>query len=163
MILSHIVALAEDNGIGKDNDLLWRLPKDLKLFKERTLNHHILMGRKNFDSIGRPLPKRTSLIVSRNPDYQVEGCHTFTSIQGAIDFAKESGEEELFIIGGGQIYTETLDIVDRLYISRVKTTQPADVFYPEINPENWKKVHSESYTKDEKNPFDFEFEILERV
>ena len=163
MILSHIVAVAEDNGIGKDNDLLWRLPKDLQLFKSNTLNHHILMGRKNFDSIGKPLPKRTSLIVSRNPNYKVEGCYTFTSIEDAINFAEENGEEELFIIGGGQIYAETMDKIDKIYISRVKTIKPADVFYPEIDMNNWKKTHSEFFEKDEKNPFDFEFMIFERI
>ncbi len=163
MIISHIVAIANENAIGQNKDLLFRLSADMKLFKSLTTGHHILMGRKNYESIGRALPNRTSIIITRNPDHKEEGCHSFTSIEDGIAFAKKNGETELFIIGGGEIYKQTFSLIDKLYLSKVNETfEKADTFYPNINFDNWKIIESEKFLKNEKNEFDFEFFELEK-
>lgn len=164
MIISHIVAIANDFAIGQDNDLLFRLSSDLKQFRALTTGHHILLGRKNYQSIGRPLPNRTSVIISRNPDYKEEGCYSFTSIEEGIEFARKNGEEEIFIIGGGEIYKQTYRQINKLYLTRVNESfDKADTFYPKINYNDWKIVSRKTFEKDEKNEFPFEFLEMERI
>ena len=164
MIISHIVAIANDFAIGQENDLLFRLSSDLKQFRLLTTGHHILLGRKNFESIGRPLPNRTSLIISRKPDYTQKGCHTFTSIEQGIEFARENGEEELYIIGGGEIYRQTYNLIDKIYLTRVNETfNEADTFYPKINYDEWRIMNRKHFLKDDKNEYPFEFLELKKI
>ena len=130
-IISHIVAISENRVIGKDNDLIWKLPKDHKRYKELTMGHPLIMGRKTFESIGRPLPGRTNIVVTRDPAYNHEGVIVTHSIDEAIQKAKEIDNEEIFINGGGQIYTETLHITDKIYLTLVHQTAEGTVYYPE--------------------------------
>ena len=160
---SIIVAISDNNVIGKDNALLWRLSADMRFFKEKTTGHHIIMGRKTFESLGnRLLPKRTSIVISRNADYQLpEGGILATSIENAI--AKVKDETEAFFIGGEQIYKSALPFVDTLYITRVHHTFNGDAFFPEIDKSQWKLVSSEHHKADEKNEYDYTFETYQRI
>lgn len=133
-IISAIAAITEkDRGIGKDNDLLWKIPEDLKRFKEITLGHPIIMGRKNFESIGRALPKRMNIIITRDPHYHAENCVIVHSVEEAIAKAKLLDNEEVFIIGGGEIYKQALPYTDRLYLTLIHAEKPADVFFPDYS------------------------------
>ncbi|MBR6265597.1 MAG: dihydrofolate reductase [Bacteroidales bacterium] len=160
---SIIVAISDNNVIGKDNALLWRLSADMRFFKEKTTGHHIIMGRKTFESLGnRLLPNRTSIVISRNADYQLpEGGILATSIENAI--AKVKDETEAFFIGGEQIYKSALPFVDTLYITRVHHTFDGDAFFPEIDKSQWKLVSSEHHKADEKNEYDYTFETYQRI
>jgi dihydrofolate reductase len=166
MKISMIVAKANDNAIGKDNDMIWHLPDDLKYFKDKTRNHHILMGRKNFDSLGekyQPLPKRINIVITRNEDWQHDGVKVFHDIKEGIAFAKENNEEELFIIGGGQIYDACLPMADCLYITEVNAEFPdAEAYFPQIDKSQWKEVNREHHAKDEKHAFEFDYVIYKR-
>ncbi|MCB9053824.1 MAG: dihydrofolate reductase [Lewinellaceae bacterium] len=164
MIVSAIVAVGRNNVIGKDNDIPWHLPADLKYFKRRTLNHHIIMGRKSFESIGRPLPMRTNIIVTRNPFFIASNCLVAPSIEEALSIAYDNGEEEAFIIGGGEIYRQSMAFWDRVYLTRVETAvEDGEVFFPELAEKEWRLVSSESHEPDEKNPHRYTFEVYERV
>lgn len=162
MIVSTIVATAKNNVIGKDNDIPWYLPADLKYFKKTTLNHHIIMGRNCFESIGRPLPKRTNVVVTRNPFFIATGCTIAHSIEEALAIAKNNGESEAFIIGGGKIYEQSADIWDKIYLTEVDLEVEGDVFFPTIDFDEWQEVFCEAHSKDEKNPMDYSFKIFER-
>ena len=166
MKVSLIVAVAENGVIGKDNDLIWHLPKDMRFFKETTLNHHVIMGRKNFESIPhkyRPLPNRTNVIITRNSDYKAEGCVVVNSVKQGLEVAKENGDKEPFIIGGGQIYKLALEnnLVDKIYLTKVHHTFDGDTFFPELNNE-WKEVNKTVNKADEKHAYDYDFITLER-
>ena len=163
MIISQIVAVAENGAIGKDNDLIWRLPADLRYFKEITTGHHIIMGRKNYESIGRPLPNRTSVIITRNNDYKADGCIVVNSIKEALDIAKNNGETEAFIIGGGEIYQSSLEITKKVYFTEVHESFEADTYYPSLDKNQWTETSREFHSKDEKNAHDFSFVKFERV
>lgn len=159
-MITLIAALAENRVIGKDNDLIWHLSADLKRFKALTTGHHIIMGRKTFESIGKPLPNRTTVIISRNTDYKVDGCFTVHSLQAAIDFAK--ADEQAFIIGGAEIYKQALSLVDRMELTRVEAEFDGDAFFPEFDEKNWNCIHSERH-QDSKNPeLFFRFETWDR-
>ena len=163
MIISAIVATDINNVIGKDNDIPWRLPADLKYFKRRTLNHHIIMGRKTFESIGRPLPKRTNIIVTRNPFYVASNCLVTSSIQEALQIAKDNGEEEVFIIGGGEIYRQSITFCNRVYLTHVDTViENGEVFFPKLSTEEWEEISSDTHQPDEKNEFTYTFKVFER-
>ena len=159
-MLSLIVAAAENNVIGKDNKLLWHLPDDLKHFKRTTKGHHVIQGRKTFDSQGRPLPKRTNIVITRKKDVHIEGCLIAHSLEEAIDMAKE--DDEPFIIGGEEIYRQAMDKVDRIYLTRVHETFEGDTYFPEIDEEQWKVVSSEYYEVDDRHAFPFTVYVLER-
>ena len=168
MITSLIVAVAENNVIGKDNDLIWRLPNDMKFFKETTLNHHIITGRKNYISIPkkfRPLPKRTNIVLTRQTDFKEEGCVVLHALEDAINYAKKNKETELFIIGGGQIYKEALakGMIDRMYVTHVHHQFDGDTFFPEIDNKNWKKVSQIENHIDEKHQFPYSFVVYEKM
>jgi dihydrofolate reductase len=168
MITSLIVAVAKNNVIGKDNDLIWRLPKDMKFFKETTLNHHIITGRKNYISIPkkfRPLPDRTNIVLTRQTDFKEEGCIVANSLEDAIIYAKNYNETELFIIGGGQIYKEVLakDLIDRMYITHVNEEFDGDTFFPVIDAEKWKKVSEVENPADEKHAHSYTFTVYEKI
>lgn len=157
-----VVAMGEKNEIGFENQLLWHLPKDLKHFKEITSGHPVIMGRKTYESIGKPLPNRTNIVVSRKTDWFEEGILIVGSIKEAVKFAKKI-DEEVFIIGGGKIYEQTMDIVDKLEVTLVKADLEADTYFPKIDPKVWKKVNEVCHEKDEKNQYDFCFQTFERV
>lgn len=156
-MITIIAAIAKNNALGKDNDLIWHLPGDLKRFKKTTTGHSILMGRNTFESIGRPLPNRTSIIITRNENYFKEGCLIANSLEAAIELAKE--EDEIFIIGGAQVYTYAIEnnIADILDITLVHDEFEADVFFPEIDLKIWEEVAREDFKADEKNKFDYSF------
>jgi len=160
MMISIIVAVAENNVIGKDNKLIWHLPKDLKHFKETTTGHFIIMGRKTFESNGRPLPNRTNVIITKDKNYQAEGCVILHSLQDAINIAKN--DSEVFIIGGGEIYKQAMPIADRIYLTKVHHLFDGDTFFPEINMKDWTEVSRKDFESDEKNKYAFSILILER-
>ncbi|KNB61748.1 dihydrofolate reductase [Chryseobacterium sp. Hurlbut01] len=157
-----VVAMGEKNEIGSDNQLLWHLPKDLKHFKELTSGHPIIMGRKTYESIGKALPNRTNIVVSRKKDWFQEGVLIVGSIKEAVKFAKKI-DENIFIIGGGNIYEQTMEIADRLEVTLVKTQLKADTFFPKINSKIWKLSEEICHEKDEKNQYDFCFQMYERI
>lgn len=163
MIVSAIVATAHNNVIGRNNDIPWYLPSDLKYFKKTTLNHHIIMGRKSYQSIGRPLPKRTNIIITRNSFFIASNCITASSVEEALTIAHDNGEEEAFIIGGGQIYELSQAYWDRLYLTKVDAKVEGDIYFPQIKAENWKLVFEEPHQADEKNEYNYTFQILERI
>jgi dihydrofolate reductase len=160
MVISLIVAASENNVIGKDNDLIWNLPADMKYFKEKTTGHHILMGRKNYESIPlkyRPLPNRVNLVVSRQIFESEDDAQFYTSIEDAVSFAELSGETELFIIGGGEIYKQSMDIANIIYITKVHHQFDGDTFFPEISTDEWLEVKAEFRAADENNRYDMTF------
>lgn len=158
-----IVAKAKNQVIGKDNQLIWKLSADLKRFKNLTTGNHILMGRKTYDSLGKPLPNRTHLIITRNPDFQApEGHYAFSSLEEAIIFCNKIEVEKLFIIGGGQIYREALPLCDQLEITEVHAEPEGDTFFPEIDPTQWKEIGREEFSADEKNEFPYAFVTYEK-
>lgn len=166
MKVSLIVAAAENHVIGKDNDLIWHLPKDMKYFKETTQGHFVIMGRKNFESIPhkyRPLPNRTNVVITRQTSYTAEDCIVVNSLEEAIQKANEANDNEPFIIGGGEIYRLAMeaDLVDKIYLTRVHKTYEGDTFFPELN-DKWKLVSSEKIKADEKHKSDFSFEVYEK-
>jgi len=163
MLVSAIVAAARNRVIGKDNQIPWYLSSDLKYFKRTTLGHHVIMGRKSFESIGRPLPKRTNVIITRDPYYAVSGCLVARSIPEALQMALDNGESEAFIIGGGQIYQQSLPYLQRIYLTEVEAEPEGDVFFPALDPEEWKLASSEAHPADEKNDHPFTFKVLERL
>lgn len=150
-IITIIAAIANNNALGKDNDLIWHLPADLKRFKKVTSGHHIIMGRNTFESIGKPLPNRTTVIITRNDNYKVEGCIVVNSIEEAIKVAEN--DEQIFIIGGAQIYKQALaaNLVDQLDITQVHHSFDADVYFPEIKLDVWKEVSRENFEIDERD------------
>jgi len=160
--LSIIVATAEQGVIGKDNQLIWHLPEDLKMFRRLTTGHVIIMGRKTFESIGKPLPNRTSIIISRNTHYQVEGCFVVSSLEEAVEKAKEIETEEAFIIGGAQIYALALDIADTVYLTQVHHNFEGDAFFPILDTNIWIEKERKSFSPDEKNAYAFDFVTLEK-
>lgn len=156
-----VVAMGLKNEIGADNKLLWHLPTDLKNFKELTSNHPIIMGRKTYESIGKPLPNRTNIVVSRKKDWFEEDILIVGSIKEAIKFAKKI-DEEIFIIGGGNIYEQTLEVTDKLEVTQVKAELEADVFFPKIDEKIWQKTNEICHEKDDKNEYEFCFQTWER-
>lgn len=162
MRISFIVAKSENNVIGVGNKLPWHLKDDLQMFKKLTMGHHILMGRKTFESIGKPLPGRMSLVISTGPRANQDTVLWFNSLFRAIKQAERNGEAELFIIGGEKIFRAALSLVDRIYLTEVKTTLKGDAFFPQLSLKNWKKVSELSFTKNEQNDHDFAFQILDR-
>ena len=166
MKVSMIAAVAENRVIGKDNDLAWDLPDDMKFFMQKTSGHHVIMGRKNYESIPakfRPLPNRVNIVVTRQADYTAKDCIVVHSLEAALDIAMKNGEEEAFIIGGGEIYTLGLGIADRMYITEVKATFEGDAYYPEYDPSQWREVDRVHHPTDEKHAFAFDFVTYERI
>ena len=155
-MLTIIAAVAENNALGKDNDLIWRLPADLKRFKRITLGHHIIMGRKTFESLGKPLPNRTTIIISRNKDYHIEGCITVNSLEEAIEAAKS--DKNPFILGGGEIYKQAMAHADIMDLTRVHHAfEEADTFFPSIDFKQWEEIHREDFKADENHKYDYSF------
>ncbi len=159
-MLSMIVAAAENNAIGKDNKLLWHLPDDLKHFKQTTKGHHVIAGRKTFESQGRPLPHRTNIIITRNKNYRAQGCVIVNSLEEALKQVKN--DDEPFIIGGENIYRLAMPKADRIYLTRVHAEFEADTFFPEINPEEWQETERIYHEKDEKHRYPFSIITYDR-
>ena len=155
MKITMIAAAGENNALGKDNDLLWHLPDDFKRFKTITSHHYIIMGRKTLESFPKLLPNRTHVVITRQKDYSKEGTIVVHSLGEALDNC--GGESEVFIIGGGEIYTQALPIADKIELTRVHHKFEADAFFPEINDSNWMLTHREYHDKDERHDYDFTF------
>ena len=165
MIISLIAAVSENNVIGKNNDLPWHLPADMKYFRDTTTGHCVIMGRKNYDSIPlkyRPLDKRTNIIVTRQKNFQAEGCIVVSSIEDALNEAKKKNETELFIIGGADIFKQTMDLADKIYYTKIHHSFEGDVFFPQIDLTRWKLTSRQDRQPDEKNKFPFSFCVYER-
>lgn len=162
-VLSAIVAMSENRVIGKDNKLPWHLPADLKHFKEITTGHFIIMGRKTFESIGKSLPNRTNIVLSRDAGFNAVGCQTLGSIDEAITQAKNAQQDEIFIIGGAEIYRQLLPKVRRLYLTIVHNHFEGDAWFPELNPTEWREVSRERHEADEKNACAYSFVMMERT
>lgn len=159
--ITMIVAAGEDNGIGKDNDLIWHLRDDLKRFKALTSGHHIIMGRKTFETFQKPLPNRTHVVITRQENYQVpDGVVVVGNLQDALDVARN--DVQPFIIGGGEIYRQSMDLADTIELTRVHSTFDADTFFPEINNAKWKEVATIYHEADEHNEFPFSFITYKR-
>ncbi len=159
--LTIIVAISENNAIGKNNQLLWHLPADLKHFKEITTGHTIIMGRKTYDSIGKPLPNRRSIVITRSTDLVIDGVEVVNSLNEAIELCKP--DEQAFIIGGAEIYNQAMPYVTAIHLTKVHQQYEADAFFPEINPTVWKEINSVTYPVDEKNNVAYTFSTLERL
>jgi len=151
-----IAAAAENNALGKDNQLVWHLPDDFKRFKQLTSGHHIIMGRKTFESFPKPLPNRTHVVITRQKDYAPEGCIVVHSMEKAVEICPKN--EVVYIIGGGEIYALGMPFANKIELTRVHETFIADAFFPEINPTEWDLVTQEFHPKDERHHFDFTFQ-----
>ena len=156
-----IAAAAENNELGKDKDLVWHLPDDFRRFKQLTTGHHIIMGRKTFESFPKPLPNRTHLIITRQKDYQPDGAIVVHSLEKALEIAK--ADPQPFVIGGGEIYKLSMEHADKIELTRVHGTFEADTFFPEIDPEEWKLISSEFHEKDERHAYAFTYLTYERA
>ena len=165
MKISIIAAVSQNLVIGKDNDLAWHLPDDMKYFMKTTQHHHVVMGRKNYESIPhkyRPLPNRTNLVVTRKTVYNAPGCLIFHSIQEALDYSKGENQKEVFIIGGGQIYAAAINLSDTLYITEVHADVKGDTYFPEINADDWQETSRIYHPADDKHQYAFDFVIYNR-
>jgi dihydrofolate reductase len=162
VIVSIIAAMDRKRGIGADNKLPWRLSADLKRFRELTMGHHIIVGRKTFESIGRPLPGRRMIVVTRDRNYKAEGCDIAHSVEDATRLARERGESEAFICGGAEIYAQSIGTVDRMYLTFVDAEVAADTFFPEFDEREWGEQASDYQPADEKNQYPFTFKLMVR-
>lgn len=165
MIISLIAALTENRVIGKSNDLPWHLPDDMKYFMQTTLGHHVIMGRKNYESIPekfRPLANRTNIVVTRQEEYSASGCLVVNSISAGIDIAIDNHEGEVFIIGGAEIYAQSLSFANRLYLTEIQTSLEGDAFFPMFNKYEWNEVSRNPHPTDAKHRYGFDFVIYEK-
>ncbi|MDL1913374.1 MAG: dihydrofolate reductase [Bergeyella sp.] len=160
-MVTIIVAMGKNREIGKENQLLWRLPDDLKHFKDLTAGHPVIMGRKTYESIGRPLPNRTNIVVSGKKDWFEEGILVVESVRNALKHAQKI-DENIFVIGGGKIYEQTMEMADRLEITQVDVSLMADTFFPEIDFKKWKLIQETCREKDERNAYSFCFQTYEK-
>ena len=154
-MITMIAAAAENNALGKDQDLVWHLPDDFKRFKKLTTGHHIIMGRKTFETFPKPLPNRTHIVITRKDNYLHKDATVVSSLEKALEFAKK--DEHPFIIGGGEIYALGMDVADKIELTRVHCTFEADTFFPEIDEDEWKLIAEEFHPKDEKHDYAFTY------
>lgn len=162
MIISILAALDDNSGIGFQNDIPWHLPSDLARFKKLTMGHHLILGRKTYQSIGKPLPGREMIVLSRTPDYSPPGCLRASSLPDALSLARSKGEKEVFVVGGREIFNEALPKADRFYLTRVHTTAQTDTYFPEWNSDEWVSICSQQVAADSRNPFRTTFNCLIR-
>ena len=160
-MITLIAAISQNNALGKDNQMLWHLPDDFKRFKKITTSHHIIMGRKTFESLKKSLPDRTHVIISRQNKFYSSDCITVSSLETAISICPK--KEEIFIIGGGEIYHQAIEIADKIEITRVHHIFDADTFFPEIDLDEWELAFEEFHEKDEKHAYDFTFQTYVRI
>ena len=162
MIISIIAAMDQKRGIGIDNRMPWHLPVDLKRFRKITMGHHLILGRVTFQSIGQALPGRQMIVLSRNPDFQAEGCLVSQSFDEALQLADGAGEKEVFVIGGGEIYLESLPLADRCYLSLVDTEAEADTYFPPLEESAWSVICEQFFPPDPENTLGHTFKYLVR-
>lgn len=160
-MITLIAAVGKNNTIGKNNQLLWHLPNDFKRFKQITTNHFIIMGRKTFESFPKPLPNRTHIVISRQKNYAPNGCIVVSNLEKAIEICPKN--QEIFIIGGGEIYKQSIIIADKLDITKVHHSFDGDVFFPEIDLKIWKLTATIFNNRDEKHQYDYSFQVFERI
>jgi len=160
-MISVVVAIGSNGEIGNKGELLWHLPADLKKFKVTTMGRHMIMGRKTYESIGRPLPGRTTVIVTRNKDYTADGCFVTSSLEEAISLSEKAGEQEVMIVGGGEIYKQSLPLAQRIYLTEVDFVGEADTFFPQFDRSVWDTLESEDHPSENGHP-SWKFKILER-
>lgn len=162
MIISLIVAMDRRRGIGIGNRLPWRLPTDMKRFRQLTMGHHLVVGRRTMASIGKSLPGRTMIVLTRDPGYRVDDCLVARSFEEAANLARSRGEDELFVGGGGEVYAIALPLADRVYLTIVEAEVEADTFFPELNEAEWIETSSESTAVDAQNSLPSTFKVLDR-
>jgi dihydrofolate reductase len=163
MKVAIIVAADERDGIGYRGRIPWHLPADLRRFKALTMGHHLIMGRKTFESIGRPLPGRTTIVLTRQSDYTADGCRIARSLRDALQIAEDGGETEVFICGGAAVYRDALGVADTLYLTRVHAEFQADTRFPGVDPARWVQDSAELHPSDEKNLYPFTFLVYHRI
>lgn len=161
-MITLVVAAAENNAIGKDNRLLWHLPEDLKFFKNITWGGVVIMGRKTFESVNKPLPGRMNIVITHQKDWKAEGVSVAENFSVAISMAQEAGYKEFFVIGGGQIYTEAISLAHKIYFTRVHVSLEGDVYFPQLDLSQWQLVQHTDCKADDKHAYDYSFEIWER-
>jgi dihydrofolate reductase len=162
MIVSQIVAASENNVIGIDNGLPWHMPTDSAYFREKTLGHHIVTGRRNYEAEGKALPGRTNLVLTRNRSLSLPDAIVLSTLEEAVEYARAGGEKELFIVGGEEIYRLAMPITQRIYLTRIHAEIEGDTYYPEPDWSEWVEVSRTEHDKDEKNPYDYDFLVFER-
>ncbi|MCG2617250.1 dihydrofolate reductase [Terrimonas sp. NA20] len=162
MILTLVVAAARNNVIGKDNQLLWRLPNDTRYFKNVTWGMPVVMGRKTFESLGKPLAGRTNIVLTRNGSWKAEGVTTVKTMDDAVFLAKQMDVKELMVIGGGEIYKMVMPKANRIHLTRVEAEPEGDAWFPEIDSLLWKMVREEKFPADEKHQYAYSFQVWER-
>lgn len=165
MTISMIAALTRNRVIGRNNDLPWHLPDDMKFFMLTTKGHHVIMGRKNYDSIPekfRPLPNRTNVVISRQSGLKLPNCIVVNSLEAAVEIAKKAGEKELFIIGGSSIYTLGMPLADRLYLTEIDTELQGDTYFPAVDKSRWREVSRKHHPADDRHAYPFDFVIYNR-
>ena len=162
MIVSMISAMGKNRVIGKDNKMMWRLPLEWDYFKSTTLGHCIITGRKNYEAQGRALPGRTNIIVTRNPDLKIEGCVVVNSLEEGLKYAKDLGEVEAFITGGGQIYKQGLEFADKIYLTEVDYSEEGEVYFPEFDESKYTKKHLKSVEVSDNNKLQWDAYLFER-
>ena len=163
MTISLVVAAATNNAIGKDGKLPWHLPNDMKHFKNITWGMPVVMGRKTFESLGKALPGRKNIVVSRQPGLKVDGVITVKSIDDAMFVARETDAKEVMVIGGGEIYKTLFEKARRIYLTRVEAEPEADTFFPSLKPNEWHLVSQQNYEADEKNDYNYSFQVWDRI
>ncbi len=159
-MITIIAAIGKNGELGKDNNLIWHLPNDLKRFKKVTSGHHVIMGRKTFESLGKPLPNRTNIVITRNTSYTAEGCVVVNSLEDAINAASEDSNP--FILGGAEIYSQAIKIADVLDLTLVGAALDADAFFPEVDMSYWEGISRENFDIDEKHQYPYSFVRFER-
>lgn len=162
MIISIIAAASDNNVIGNKGKIPWHLPVDFKHFKKITSGHHVVMGQLTHESLGKALPDRVNIVLSKDKVYECNGCVVVDSLEEALDFARKAGESEVFIIGGGSVYKQTIPLASKIYLTRVHVKLSGDTFFPNINKLKWKEVSHEAHRPDKKNPYPFDFCVYER-
>ncbi len=164
MKIALIAAMTRNRVIGKDNDLPWKLPDDMKFFQQQTKGHVVIMGRKNYDSLPpkfKPLPNRTNVILTRQENFKAEGCVVVSGLEEALDFARSSGEDEVYVIGGGEVYNQALSQSNRIYLTEIDTELSGDTFFPALGAE-WKEVSRRHHPADERHSYAFDFVTYEK-
>jgi dihydrofolate reductase len=163
MKISCIVAICKNNVIGKNNTMPWHIPADLKYFKKITSGHCIILGRKNFESIGKALPNRTNIVLTRQKDFYHSSVFNISSIENALKIAYDLGEEEVFIVGGAEIYDQTIKFWDKLYLTEIQNEFEGDTFFPDIDYSEWRLIQEIKKDISEDNPYDLVFKVFERI
>ena len=157
-----VVAASTNNVIGKSNQLIWHLPNDLKFFKNTTWGFPVIMGRKTFEAVNKPLPGRTNIVITRKPDWKVDGVITALDLEDAIQKAAETNARQIFIIGGGEIYKQSISIADTIYLTRVHAVLDGDTFFPVIDESEWELVSNDDFPADEKHAYAYSFQIWKK-